>query len=77
MRRPSSLPSLEQLHHEPMRRLEHRVVLHAERGEVVHVEEAAIVDVVGGHAPVSEPIALPLEQVVQRVEARADCPARR
>ena len=49
-----------------MRRLEHRAVLDAHAGEVRDLEEAPVVDLVGGHAPVGEPIVLLLEQAVQR-----------
>ena len=36
--------------------------------EVIDIEEAAVVDLVGGNAPVRKPIALKLDQIVQLVE---------
>ncbi len=50
--------------------LEHRRIFHAHRGEAVDVEEASVVDLLDGHAPRREPVALHLQQPVHRVEAR-------
>ena len=49
--------------------LEDVLALHAQGGQVVDVEEPAVVDLVGGHPPVGQAVALVLEQVVQQVEA--------
>src|SRR3989441_10588816 len=50
--------------------LEDRRLFHAQRRQLVDVEEAAIVDVVGRHAPRREAKDLRREQFVQRIEAR-------
>ncbi len=59
----------DELEHQSVRRLEHRLVLHAQRRQIVDFEEAPVVDLVRRHAPVREPIGLGLEQAVQRLEA--------
>ena len=45
-------------------------VFHPQRREIVDVEKAAVVDLVGGHAPVDESERLRFEQRVQRLETR-------
>ena|SRR5437667_3280883 len=59
------------LEHQTMRCLEHRFVLHAQCSEMVDVEKTAIVDLVGGHAPVSDTVRLRLQERVQGGEAFA------
>ena len=44
------------------------LVFDGQAGEVVDVEEPAVVDLVGGDAPVRQAEALAREQVVERVE---------
>ena len=49
--------------------LEDVLALHAQRRQVVDVEEPPVIDLVGGHPPVGQAVALPLHQVVEQVEA--------
>ena len=58
----------DQFEHEPVRRIEHRLVLDAQRRELVHVEEASIVDLVRCDAPVRESVRLRFQQGMQGVE---------
>ena len=59
-----------QLEQQPVRGFEYLRILHSQGGEVVYIEESPIVDVIGGHAPVRQPVALQLEQLVQAIKAR-------
>ncbi len=52
-----------------MRLAEHGRELHADGGQLVDVEEAAVVDLLGGDAPVRETVRLLVEQPVEVVEA--------
>ena len=62
---PVHLARRAQLQGQGVRGLEHLLVLRAQRGKLVDVEKAAVVDLVGGDAPVREPVSLRLEQIVQ------------
>ena len=62
MRRPSTLPARGELERQPLRRLEHGAASMRSAASVVDVEEAPVVDLVGGDAPVREPLGLLLEQ---------------
>src|SRR2546429_5062808 len=64
------LAARHELEEQAMSGLEDRRLFHAQRGQLVDVEEAAIVDVVGRHAPRREAKDLRREQLVQRIEAR-------
>ena len=48
---------------------EHFGLFHADRSQAIDVEETPIVDLVGGHAPVAEPIRLVGQQRLEPVEA--------
>ena len=54
-----------------MRRLEHLFVLRPQARQIVDVEEPPVVDLVCGDAPIREPVRLPLEQLMQRLERLA------
>ncbi len=56
----------DEIEHQPVRRVEHLGALHAQRGQLVDVEEAAVVDLVGGDAPVGQPVGLLLDQFVEQ-----------
>jgi hypothetical protein len=61
----------DELHHAPMRRREDVLALGAQAGEIVDVEEAAVVDVVGGHAPEREAVGLPASSSSSASKLRA------
>ena len=50
-------------------RVEDLRILRADRGEIVDVEKTAIVDLLGGDAPVSRAVSLLLEQLIEAIEA--------
>src|SRR5579871_4251005 len=58
----------DQRENQMMRRLKNGSILHANGRKVVGVEETAVVDVVGGHAPVCQPVGLHLDQLVKLFE---------
>jgi len=58
-----------QRQHQAVAGLERFGIFHAHRGQIVLVEETAVVDLVGGDAPVGQAVGLRLDQRVQRVEA--------
>ena len=66
---PVQLPLGQQPEDQAMGGFEDVLTLHAEGGQVVDVEEPPVVDLVGGHTPVGQAVALVLQQVVQEVEA--------
>src|SRR5262245_26765809 len=51
----------DQLEQAAMGRVEHCIVLGAQAGEIIDVEEPPVVDLIGCHAPVREPVRLALE----------------
>ena len=53
-----------------MRRIEDVLALHAEGGQLVDVEEPAVVDLLRGDAPKSEPIRLVVEHLFEQIETR-------
>ncbi len=60
----------EQAEDQVVRGVEDFLPLHAQRRQLVDVEKAAVVDLVGGHAPERQAVGLGVEQPVQQVEAR-------
>ena len=68
---PLDLALADQPQQQAVRVGEDRRVLHAHRRQLGDVEEAAVVDLLGRHAPERQPVRLLVEQRVQPIEARA------
>ncbi len=62
-------PLFDQAKEELVGVVEDAVLLHAHGGEIVDLEEATIVDLLGGHAPEAQAIALLAQERVEGVEA--------
>ena len=63
------LPFGDQLQRAAVARFEDFRILHAHADEIGDVEKPSIVDLLAGDAPVRQPVPLPIEEIVERVEA--------
>src|SRR5271166_1222995 len=62
--------ALDQIEHQPMRLLEQLGQFHAQAGELIYIEESPVIDLFGSDPPISNPICLNFEQLMQPLEAR-------
>jgi hypothetical protein len=64
-----NMSRIDQLKEQPVCRIENLRQLDTNGGQRIHIEKAAVVDLLAGDPPGTEPISLGLDQVVHPIEA--------
>ncbi len=67
---PVDLSMIDHVEHQPVGCIEQLGQFDAQPGQIVDVEKPAVVDLLGGNAPVGDPISLLLQQPMQTAKAR-------